>query len=76
MQFPSESESVASTKPPTPPDSIADGKVPDSQDSFDDHEILETSSDEVIEPDGPVLDEEDGEESNYLDRLKSVFGDK
>lgn len=76
LQFPSESESVASTKPPTPPDSVADGKVPDSQDSFDDHEILETSSDEVIEPDGPVLDEEDGEESNYLDRLKSVFGDK
>ena len=71
LQFPSESESVASTKPPTPPDSVADGKVPDSQDSFDDHEILETSSDEVIEPDGPVLDEEDGEESNYLDRLKS-----
>ena len=60
-------------------DSLLDGETLDSDVGFDDHEIMDTAMrDRNLDTNAgrtDVLDEEDGKDSQYLDRLKSVFGD-
>ena len=65
-----------SKEPPTLSDSIVDGEVLDSHVGFDDQEIIDQpDSNEDAVPGENLLDEQDGKETGYLDRLKSVFGD-
>ncbi len=86
LQFPSETQKSNDTDKKGQPsvshslsDSVVDGEILDSHVGFDDHEILDFNSEddaEPAEPNQPILDEEDGKDAGYLDRLKSVFGDQ
>ena len=86
LQFPSEpaisaSNGKASIEPPTLSDSVIDGEALDSHIGFDDHEIMDhvSSNDDVgrhAEPSESILDDGDGKDTGYLDRLKSVFGEQ
>ena len=83
LQFPSELEKPASkSKAKKVPlkfsESVDDEEVLDSHVGFDDHEIMDyvpSDEDKDVKTGDPVLDEEDGKDSGYFDRLKSVFGD-
>ena len=57
-----------------------DEDLVDSHVDLDAQEIIDpmpsSEDDDQIRPGQPVLDEEDGQDGDYLNRLKSVFGDK
>ncbi len=85
LQFPSEpveAKDVKRKEPPTLSDSVVDGETLDSHVGFDNHEIIDHTNDdsdagaEELSAEQTVLDEEDGKDSGYFDRLKSVFGDQ
>jgi len=86
LQFPSEpaisaSNGKASIEPPTLSDSVIDGEALDSHIGFDDHKIMDhvSSNDDVgrhAEPSESIIDDGDGKDTGYLDRLKSVFGEQ
>lgn len=82
LQFPSKSEDLSEhidksdKEPPILSDSIVDGGVQDSSAGFDDHAIMNLpDSYEDANQSESILDEKDGKENGYLERLKSVFGD-
>ena len=87
LEFPSESEDAKNKSkskmthgPSALSDTVGDGEVLDSHVGFDDHEIMDyvpssEDADAEAEPGEAILDEEDGKDSGYFDRLKSVFGD-
>ena len=57
-----------------------DDDIVESHVDLDAHEIIDpmpsSEEDSQIKQGQPVLDEEDGKDGDYLNRLKSVFGDK